>query len=513
MSGAWRRERNYTLHRHYDPVLMRFTSLDPAASPFFNLAAYVGNNPARFFDPDGLEKKTEEYEKPMLSRWAYFLFFDYQAGGKKGEHARDTFNARALNFLTVGTAISDEEVAQFDELAEYEGYGDVVARSDDAFETTKFMAYLIPGPTGTIMYGLDISNRLADGEGLEPTDALILATRIPGLRGAGRGRGVKPPKPPKPACFVEGTQVLAADETGTATATNIEEIEVGDWVWSRNEQTGEEGFKPVVRLFRNQADTLVHLTYTTGSAPRNVETGAASASARWTFDHTDGSRIATGTRRATITGTPEHPFWSLTRQGWIGMGELEAGERLQLAGGQTATATAIRIEHLATPVTVYNFEVADWHTYHVGTAETGWVYVHNLCQINVLREVRRNADMAVRAANRTAASGKITNTPQAIGSRAHLHFRRLNEKLNDRLIASGSKYRVSAEEFRNAMGRIVPRNSSGSIGADVRITGGRRTRIYDLKVHGGSPRPMSAARHAEFLRRFRASVRELYKQR
>jgi len=33
---------------------MRFTSIDPAASPVYNLYAYSNNSPARFFDPDGL---------------------------------------------------------------------------------------------------------------------------------------------------------------------------------------------------------------------------------------------------------------------------------------------------------------------------------------------------------------------------------------------------------------------------------------------------------------------------
>ncbi len=46
---------HYTLHRHYDPRLMRFTSIDPAASPVYNLYAYSNNSPARFFDPDGLD--------------------------------------------------------------------------------------------------------------------------------------------------------------------------------------------------------------------------------------------------------------------------------------------------------------------------------------------------------------------------------------------------------------------------------------------------------------------------
>jgi RHS repeat-associated protein len=44
----------YTLHRHYDPVLMRFTSPDPLAAPFYNLYHYAGNSPMRYFDPDGL---------------------------------------------------------------------------------------------------------------------------------------------------------------------------------------------------------------------------------------------------------------------------------------------------------------------------------------------------------------------------------------------------------------------------------------------------------------------------
>ncbi|MCA8945892.1 MAG: hypothetical protein KDB29_06680, partial [Planctomycetes bacterium] len=45
---------HYTLYRHYDPMLMRFTSPDPIASPSYNLFAYSGNTPAGAYDPDGL---------------------------------------------------------------------------------------------------------------------------------------------------------------------------------------------------------------------------------------------------------------------------------------------------------------------------------------------------------------------------------------------------------------------------------------------------------------------------
>jgi hypothetical protein len=139
----------------------------------------------------------------------------------------------------------------------------------------------------------------------------------------------------RPQCFIEGTPVLAMGAGGTAIAKAIEEIEVGDRVWSRNERTGEEGFKPVTRLYRNEADTLVHLSYTT------KETGAESASDRWSFN--DGSASA-ATSTHTITGTPEHPFWSLTRQGWVNMGELPVGEWLRLEEGG-AMVTTTRTDH------------------------------------------------------------------------------------------------------------------------------------------------------------------------
>jgi len=59
------------------------------------------------------------------------------------------------------------------------------------------------------------------------------------------------------------------------------------------------------------------------------------------------------------------------------MGELEVGERLSLTSG-TATVTAVRVELLAEPVKVYNFQVADWHTYYAAPeADKPFVWVHN----------------------------------------------------------------------------------------------------------------------------------------
>ena len=58
----------------------------------------------------------------------------------------------------------------------------------------------------------------------------------------------------KQRCFLKGTKVLT--ESGRK---SIEDIKVGDKVLSRNEQTGEQGYKRVSRLFRGETDTVVHL--------------------------------------------------------------------------------------------------------------------------------------------------------------------------------------------------------------------------------------------------------------
>ena len=71
--------------------------------------------------------------------------------------------------------------------------------------------------------------------------------------------------------------------------------------------------------------------------------------------------------------TAEHPLWSLDDGTWDTSGHLDLGEyvdalseRLQLVGVVQSPDAA----------TVYNFEVADSHTYFVGESGIG---AHNTC--------------------------------------------------------------------------------------------------------------------------------------
>ena len=79
----------------------------------------------------------------------------------------------------------------------------------------------------------------------------------------------------------------------------------------------------------------------------------------------------------TIDSTLEHPFY-VEGLGWVEASSLHAGMTIWFANGIKGTVEDISNEGLEEPVTVYNFEVADFHTYFVGG---GGVLVHNFCGV------------------------------------------------------------------------------------------------------------------------------------
>ena len=120
----------------------------------------------------------------------------------------------------------------------------------------------------------------------------------------------------------------------------IEEIRKGDWVWSVAPETGDPELKQVEDVFVNETDEIVHVRY------GDTE----------------------------IDATPNHPFYTPDR-GWVSAVNLRAGDRLQLVNGEYVTVEQVQHEILESPVKVYNFRVADNHTYYVG--QDNAVLVHN----------------------------------------------------------------------------------------------------------------------------------------
>ncbi len=138
------------------------------------------------------------------------------------------------------------------------------------------------------------------------------------------------------SCFVAGT--LVATATGYVA---IEKIREGDLVWAWDEETGDVALKPVVETYINETTELTHI-------------------------FVDGEEIV---------ATPTHPFYCPTK-GWTDAAHLRAGDILVLVNGEYVVVEKVQHELLESPVKVYNFQVADYHTYYVGT---DGVLVHNRC--------------------------------------------------------------------------------------------------------------------------------------
>ncbi|MFF2889045.1 polymorphic toxin-type HINT domain-containing protein [Paenibacillus sp. NPDC057967] len=179
------------------------------------------------------------------------------------------------------------------------------------------------------------------GEKLSATDrALGLIGIIPGGKLAAKGgkgivSGIK--KLFNPCnCFTAGTKVQTDEGE-----KNIEDIEVGDMVLAKDENNpdGELAYKEVTALYTNYRNDIIKLYI--------------------------GDLL--------IETTDNHPFW-VEGKGWVLADELKVGDKLQKADGSSLTIDKVEFVILDEPVMVYNFTVADFHTYYV--TDLG-IWVHN----------------------------------------------------------------------------------------------------------------------------------------
>jgi Pretoxin HINT domain len=98
-------------------------------------------------------------------------------------------------------------------------------------------------------------------------------------------------------------------------------------------------------------------------------------------DHT----IELYTKEETIETTAEHPFY--TTNGWKDAADLQAGDKIITQNDESIEIIGTKFNYEAKQV--YNFEVADWHTYFVGVL--AWL-VHNAngkCISAILKELRK----------------------------------------------------------------------------------------------------------------------------
>lgn len=308
---------------------------------------YVNQNPVLFWDPDGQDKSPHEYARDQL----------YDPDNLRGEMAglnryepadvAEMKNASLeawIAFQAGGGTLREFEQQLFDQLIDesaawFEANGMDVAEGQKWLRVRyKLLAQQnIADPAWLIhkayrLYALDTYES-------EKADAITFG--LAGLGGALGGSGATARtrnnrRTPK-GCFVAGT--LIATVNG---ARAIEEVQVGEMVLARDEQSGSLEWGVVRSTFVRDAAEIYEVV---------VERGDE--------------------RRETLQTTAEHPFW-VSGRGWVIVAEIASGDHLLDADGHGLTVITVR--RSGERARVYNIEVDTYHTYFVGELRT---WVHN----------------------------------------------------------------------------------------------------------------------------------------
>ena len=197
--------------------------------------------------------------------------------------------------------------------------------------------------TGAVEYYEE--NGTLDGSGKHILESVAVGFAQGAASGAlegGFGGALAYAKSPGSFCFTGGTLILTIYGYKL-----IEDIRIGDKVLSTDPETGETSEKTVLQTFERETTEFVDVTI-------------------------DGE---------TYTTTPEHPFYVEGKE-FVNASELEVGDKVVCYDTETDTTETKEVEEVHSyetdePVSVYNFEVHENHTYHVG--EDG-VLVHNSCK-------------------------------------------------------------------------------------------------------------------------------------
>lgn len=136
----------------------------------------------------------------------------------------------------------------------------------------------------------------------------------------------------------------------------IRDVEVGDLVVATETASGATAAKPVIDLIRHENERVMYEV-----------------------------RLADG---STVEVTDEHPFWEGASRTWMRAEQLRPGHLLRTANGAGVKVVSVRAFSDRLPV--YNFSVAEFHTYYVGQTP---VLVHNCLNAEkAIRSLQKRLD-------------------------------------------------------------------------------------------------------------------------
>jgi hypothetical protein len=133
------------------------------------------------------------------------------------------------------------------------------------------------------------------------------------------------------------------------TTKAIEDVEVGDWVWAEDPETGERGPRQVTEVIL-------------GLGPKELV------------------EISVCGSNGSVTATDVHPFWEVSTGTWVHAQDLKVGDQLWTTAGYTVYVSQVHADSVPFQA-VYNLTIDGLHTYYVLIGDQP-VLVHNArCQV------------------------------------------------------------------------------------------------------------------------------------
>lgn len=305
--------------RIYDPRLGKFLSVDPIAYDYPELSPYqfAGNTPIQAIDLDGLEPAYSGYK-------ADGTYVSYGPG----DNLRRVVPIDERHLLPKPPPIDPESVSMLLDYipivgqikAVYEGVtgeDPITGRKLSPLERTMNLM-----PSAKQFRNIKNVTKSAD-KAKDASKAANSANRVsksipPGL------------------CFASGTKILTINGL-----INIENIKIGDSVWSFSDKSKVLGINRVSSISKKITNQFVRIYLDS----------------------------------ICLLATPDHPFWLENK--WVEAKNLQKGESLKSFNGRHVIIDSLSIQD--TLATVYNFEVENYHTYFVSSFQ---ILVHNndICQ-------------------------------------------------------------------------------------------------------------------------------------
>ena len=130
-----------------------------------------------------------------------------------------------------------------------------------------------------------------------------------------------------------------------------------------NEETGEQAYKPVLQLFKNETKQWCTVCVEVDGQEEDITS-------------TPGHKyyLPNNTEPREVDVKQEHESYTGLSEKWVSACKLKAGDKVLLSSSEYGIIQSVKVEELSSPETTYNLEVEDFHTYYVGEQS---VCVHN----------------------------------------------------------------------------------------------------------------------------------------